>query len=79
MRKGVAKVLTILTENRRDAAREAHKKDKYTPKDLRFKRIRSGRFEVTMQNKSQQGRQKLCTFGVFLRIAFWGILHLSCP
>jgi large subunit ribosomal protein L35e len=35
LRKGVAKILTILTEKRRDSARTAFKKARHTPKDLR--------------------------------------------
>lgn len=35
LRKGVAKVLTVLTEKRRDAARASTKKARHTPRDLR--------------------------------------------
>jgi hypothetical protein len=40
-------VLTILSEKRISAAREAHKKDKKTPHDLRFKKTRAFRRKLT--------------------------------
>lgn len=47
LRKGVAKILTILTEKRRAAARTANKGNKYTPRDLQAKRTRSFRRRLT--------------------------------
>ena len=47
MRKGIAKCLTVLTEKHRSAARVAHKKSRYTPKDLRRKGTRSYRRRLT--------------------------------
>ena len=42
-RKAIAKILTVLNENRRAAAKTEWKKKKYTPKDLRVKATKSFR------------------------------------
>ena len=42
-RKSIAKCLTVLNEKRREAARNEHKKSRYTPKDLRLKKNRAWR------------------------------------
>ena len=47
LRKGVAKILTILTEKRRDAARATFKGAKYTPRDLRARGTRAHRRRLT--------------------------------
>ena len=47
VRKGIAKCLTVITEKQRTAARDAHKKSRYTPKDLRRKATRSYRRRLT--------------------------------
>ena len=39
--------MTVLSEKRRDAAREATKKSRYTPKDLRLKKNRAWRRKLT--------------------------------
>ena len=54
VRKSIAKCLTVLSEKRRDAAREAHKKDRYTPKDLRLKRTRAWRRKLTKFEEKKQ-------------------------
>lgn len=43
VRKAIARVLTVLSEKRRDAARAMHKDAKHTPKDLRYKKTRAFR------------------------------------
>ena len=43
VRKNIAKVLTVLSEKRIDAARNEFKKKKYTPVDLRQKKNRAYR------------------------------------
>lgn len=43
MRKCIARVLTVLSEKRITQARDAHKKDKHAPKDLRMKKTRAFR------------------------------------
>eukprot|EP00356_Strombidium_inclinatum_P005563 CAMPEP_0170491210 /NCGR_PEP_ID=MMETSP0208-20121228/10603_1 /TAXON_ID=197538 /ORGANISM="Strombidium inclinatum, Strain S3" /LENGTH=126 /DNA_ID=CAMNT_0010766753 /DNA_START=22 /DNA_END=402 /DNA_ORIENTATION=+ len=43
VRKTIARVLTILNEKRRTAAKEAWKNKKYTPKDLRVKGTKASR------------------------------------
>ena len=43
MRKGIAKILTVLNEKRRAAAKNEWKGKKYTPKDLRYKGTKASR------------------------------------
>ena len=47
MRKAIARVLTVLSEKRRDAARAMHKDAKHTPRDLRYKKTRAFRRRLT--------------------------------
>lgn len=47
MRKAIARVLTVLSEKRITAARDAHKKDKHAPHDLRQKKTRAYRRKLT--------------------------------
>ena len=47
VRKSIAKCLTVLSEKRRDTAREETKKARYTPKDLRLKKTRAWRRKLT--------------------------------
>ena len=47
VRKAIARVLTILSEKRITTAREAHKKDKHAPHDLRQKKTRAYRRKLT--------------------------------
>merc|ERR1712100_285836 len=59
VRKNIAKVLTVLNEKRRSEAKDAFKKNKYTPYDLRLKKTRAFRrkmtkFERTRQTSRQQ-------------------------
>merc|ERR1712100_275720 len=59
VRKNIAKVLTVLNEKRRSAAKDAFAKKKYTPYDLRLKKTRAFRrrmtkFEQTRQTARQQ-------------------------
>jgi len=67
VRKNIAKVLTVLSEKRIDAARTEFKKKRYTPHDLRAKKNRAFRrklskFEsskVTRREQKKQDNQKL--------------------
>jgi len=52
VRKAIAKVLTVINEKRRDAAKESNKKKKYTPKDLRMKKTRAFRKKLTKHERS---------------------------
>lgn len=59
MRKCIARVLTVLSEKRITQARDAHKKDKHAPKDLRQKKTRAFRkslsqFEAKKMTLRQQ-------------------------
>merc|ERR1712019_19665 len=54
VRKNIAKVLTVLNEKRRSAAKDAFAKKKYTPYDLRLKKTRAFRRRMT---KFEQTRQ----------------------
>lgn len=47
MRKNIARVLTVLSEKRITAAREQFKGKKYTPHDLRQKKTRAFRRNLT--------------------------------
>jgi large subunit ribosomal protein L35e len=47
VRKAIARVLTVLSEKRITQARDAHKKDKHAPKDLRMKKTRAFRKKLT--------------------------------
>ena len=47
MRKAIARVLTVLSEKRISQARDANKKAKHTPKDLRSKKTRALRRSLT--------------------------------
>ena len=54
VRKGIAKILTVLNEKRRAAARTEWKTKKYTPKDLRYKGTKSSRRGLTKHQKALQ-------------------------
>ena len=58
VRKNIAKVLTVLSEKRIDAARTEFKKKRYTPVDLRVKKNRAFRRRLTSFE-----RKKLTTRG----------------
>ena len=58
VRKNIAKVLTVLSEKRIGAARDAFKKKRYTPVDLRQKKNRAFR-----RSLSRHERTKLTTRG----------------
>merc|ERR1711874_837489 len=47
VRKSIAKVLTVVNEKRRNAAKEEWKKKKYNPYDLRTKRSKHARRQLT--------------------------------
>ena len=52
VRKGIAKILTVLNEKRRDAEKSKWKGKKYTPKDLRYKGTKASRLGLTKHQKS---------------------------
>ena len=52
MRKGIAKILTVLNEKRRAAAKTEWKTKKYTPKDLRYKGTKAHRRGLTKHQKA---------------------------
>merc|ERR1712166_643189 len=52
VRKAIAKVLTVLHEKRRDAAKTEYKDKKYTPRDLRAKGSKAFRKNLTKHAKS---------------------------
>jgi len=43
VRKGIAKILTVINEKRRDAAKDTWKNKKFCPKDLRYKGTKASR------------------------------------
>ena len=54
MRKAIAKVLTVINEKRISAQREATKKSKYTPYDLRNKRTRVWRKQLSKFERTKK-------------------------
>merc|ERR1711939_291424 len=54
VRKNIAKVLTVLNEKRRSEAKDAFKKNKYTPYDLRLKKTRAFRRRMTRFEQTRQ-------------------------
>merc|ERR1711981_905267 len=54
VRKNIAKVLTVLNEKRRSAAKDAFKKKKYTPYDLRAKKTRAFRRKLSRHERTRQ-------------------------
>ena len=59
VRKNIAKVLTVLSEKRIDAAKTEFKKKRYTPVDLRQKKNRAYRRRLTpFERKQTTAREK---------------------
>merc|ERR1711977_158650 len=54
VRKNIAKVLTVINEKRRAAARDAFAKKKYTPYDLRGKKTRAFRRKLSRNDRTKQ-------------------------
>merc|ERR1711976_492026 len=54
VRKSIAKVLTVLNEKRRNAAKDEWKKKKYNPYDLRAKRSKHARRQLTKFQATRQ-------------------------
>merc|ERR1712013_580657 len=54
VRKSIAKVLTVVNEKRRNAAKETWKNKKYNPYDLRTKRSKHARRQLTRFQSSAQ-------------------------
>merc|ERR1711934_84828 len=64
VRKNIAKVLTVLSEKRIQAARDEFKKKRYTPVDLRQKKNRAFRRRLTpfeAKKKTVRGKKKAAT------------------
>merc|ERR1712083_622407 len=53
VRKNIAKVLTVLNEKRRQEAKDAFAKKKYTPYDLRLKKTRAFRRKMTQFERTR--------------------------
>ncbi|CAG98026.1 60S ribosomal protein uL29 [Kluyveromyces lactis] len=53
VRKNIARVLTVISQNQRQAVRELYKGKKYQPKDLRAKKTRALRRALTKFEASQ--------------------------
>ncbi|CAL9732253.1 large ribosomal subunit protein uL29B [Monosporozyma unispora] len=53
VRKNIARVLTVINEQQRDAVRQLYKGKKYQPKDLRAKKTRALRRALTKFEASQ--------------------------
>merc|ERR1712048_563158 len=58
VRKNIAKVLTVLNEKRRAAAKDAFKKSHYTPYDLRLKKTRAFRRRMTKNERSRTTKRQ---------------------
>merc|ERR1712184_60553 len=58
VRKNIAKVLTVLNEKRRAEAKDAFKKAKYTPYDLRLKKTRAFRRRMTKFERTRTTRRQ---------------------
>ena len=54
VRKNVAKLMTVINEKRRAAAKDVWKNKKYTPKDLRTKGTKSSRSGLSKDEKKIQ-------------------------
>ena len=52
IRKSIARVLTVYNQNARDALRKAYRKRSFKPLDLRVKKTRAIRRELTVKEKS---------------------------
>ena len=64
VRKNIAKVLTVLSEKRIDAAKTEFKKKRYTPVDLRQKKNRAFRRRLTpfeAKKQTTRGAKKAAT------------------
>merc|ERR1712072_1685228 len=59
VRKNIAKVLTVINEKRRAAARDAFAKKKYTPYDLRAKRTRAFRRRLSKFEASRRTNKEI--------------------
>ncbi|CCC70441.1 hypothetical protein NCAS_0E03710 [Naumovozyma castellii] len=63
VRKDIARVLTVINQQQRDAVRQLYKGKKYQPKDLRAKKTRALRraltkFEASRTTEKQQKKQR---------------------
>lgn len=54
MRKAIARTLTVLNEQRRTAAKDAWKKKRHTPTDLRVKGTKASRTGLTKHQRNLQ-------------------------
>ena len=58
VRKNIAKILTVLNEKARAAAKDAFKKKRYTPYDLRLKKTRAFRRKMTKSELSKTTKRQ---------------------
>merc|ERR1719188_1522649 len=70
VRKSIAKVLTVLNEKRRNNAKAEWKKKKYNPYDLREKRSKHARRQLTKFQRSAQTARAAKKAGNFRQIKF---------
>ena len=70
VRKSIAKVLTVINEKRRNAAKSEWKKKKYNPYDLREKRSKHARRQLTKFQSSRQTARAAKAAGNFRQRKF---------
>lgn len=56
-RKSIARVLTVIAQNQKENLRKLYKGKKHKPKDLRMKKTRAMRRELTQHEKSLKTRK----------------------
>ncbi|GFS69953.1 60S ribosomal protein L35 [Nephila pilipes] len=59
VRKSIARVLTVMNQNRKENLRKLYKNKKYIPKDLRPKKTRAMRKALTKKQKNLKTRKEL--------------------
>ncbi|GFY49447.1 60S ribosomal protein L35 [Trichonephila inaurata madagascariensis] len=59
VRKSIARVLTVMNQNRKENLRKLYKNKKYKPRDLRPKQTRAKRRELTTRQKSLKTRKEM--------------------
>ncbi|PRD23619.1 UNVERIFIED_CONTAM: 60S ribosomal protein L35 [Trichonephila clavipes] len=59
VRKSIARVLTVMNQNRKENLRKLYKNKKYKPRDLRPKKTRAMRKELTRRQKNLKTRKEM--------------------
>ncbi|GFQ66022.1 60S ribosomal protein L35 [Trichonephila clavata] len=59
VRKSIARVLTVMNQNRKENLRKLYKNKKYKPRDLRPKKTRAMRRELTTRQKNLKTRKEM--------------------